>query len=119
MGDLSHCPVVVVVFAMDGCHHCHEYLPRFHKQISKFQAYQWPFVYYDGTRSPARGEIPIVILDGASQDPGIDALAQKYAVEGMPTTLIMPRWGEAMKYEGAIEDAELYEALVFACNSRR
>lgn len=115
---LDVCNVVIVIFAMDGCHHCHEYLPRFERELGRFQALGWPFVIFDGRRAPSAGEIPVVIVDGASMDPSVDALAQKYAVEGMPTTLVMPRHGAVMKLEGAIDNAEIYEALKHACRLR-
>lgn len=118
MSDLSACNVVIVIFAMDGCHHCHEYLPRFNKELARFQALGWPFVIYDGTRTPGAGEIPVVIIDGASMDPSVDALAQKYGVDGMPTTLVMPRRGHVQKLEGAIDNVEIYNALKLCCDLR-
>jgi len=118
MADLSHCSVVIVIFAMDGCHHCHEYLPRFERELGRFQALGWPFVYFDNARSPNAGEIPVVIIDGASMDPSVEALAQKYAVDGMPTTLIMPRRGRVTKLEGAIDNVEIYNALKLCCDLR-
>lgn len=118
MSDLSACNVVIVIFAMDGCHHCHEYLPRFRRRVRAFTDLRWPFVYYDGARTPSAGEIPIVIVDGASPDPSVEELAQRYQVEGMPTTLVMPRIGAPMRLEGAVDDREIHDALVFACRAR-
>lgn len=116
-GDLSHCPVVVVVFAMDGCHHCHEFLPRLERLTKAFQAKGWPFVIYDGQQVQP-GAIPVIVLDGASDDPSIAELAERYNIEGMPTTLVMPRWGTPMRLDGAVDDREIYDGLVFACKSR-
>lgn len=116
MSDLSACDVVIIVFAMDGCHHCHEYMPRFERMLGSFQAKGWPFVYYDARPAFARGEMPVVIVDGASQDPTISQLADQHGVEGMPTTLILRRWGPVTKLEGAVSDRELYDALVATCH---
>lgn len=114
MSDLSQCRAVIVVFAMDGCHHCHEYLPRFQKMVGRFQAKGWPFVVYDGN-APEPGSIPVLIVDGASMHPTIVELADRHQVDGMPTTLVMPRAREAMKLEGAVDDRELYDALIAIC----
>ena len=117
MSDLSHCNVVVIIFAMDGCHHCEDYSPRFERMIRAFQNKGWPFVYYDGRRVISHGQIPILILDGASSDPSIAEYANQHQIDGKPTTMVLRRYQDPIKLEGAIDDREIYDALVLACQA--
>jgi thiol-disulfide isomerase/thioredoxin len=119
MSDLSHCPVVILLFAMDGCPHCDDFSPRFERMVGAFQAKGWPFVFYDERRVVQYGQIPILVLDGASEDPSIGEIADQHAIEGMPTTLVLRRFGPPLKLEGAVDDRELYDALVAACEANR
>lgn len=122
MSDLRNVKSMVVVFAMPGCHACHDYLPRFKKQLAGFQAapYNVPFRYYEPGQPIDRGAIPVMILDATSQDPSIVEFANLHGVSGMPTTLILFNTGvRPIKYEGAIDDAELYHGLVAAAQATR
>jgi hypothetical protein len=86
--------------------------------LQTFRAKGWPFVFYDG-RAIARGSIPILILDGASSDPSIVELANQHKIDGMPTTLLLRRYQEPLKLEGAIDDPEIYGLLVEARQANR
>lgn len=101
-----------MVFAMPGCPACHEYLPRLYRQVTGFQKLGVPFVYYESGGKPVRsGQIPIIIVDSTSTDPSVIALCEQHQIHALPTTVIMPRWGGPMRYEGALPDGELYEML--------
>jgi thioredoxin-related protein len=119
MNDLSRCKAVIIVFAMEGCGHCAEYQPRLEREIQRFKQSGAPLVYYNASGELSRGVIPVIVLDGASQDPQISALADQYRVQGMPTTLLLTHNARPVMLEGAIDDRQIYDLLVSAVWANR
>lgn len=79
---------IVVVFHADGCHHCHDYLPRFRRVAVKYR----PFV-----------AIKAVKLTEKNIE-----LCDRYKIGGFPTTAILgPDETLIKKVEGAISEAEI------------
>lgn len=116
--DISKVKSMLIVFAMDGCPACHDYTPRLIKMVEGFQAHGVPFVFH--TDGPIfKGQIPVLVYDGASQDPGVVELANQYAIEGLPTTLLLTRNARPVKIEGAISDEEIYKLLASATYANR
>lgn len=102
---------MIVVFAMPSCPACQDYKPRFDRQVKGFKSYGVPFVDYRSDRAVARGTIPIVVIDAASQDPSVVSFADQYAVSALPCTILFIANGKPTKFEGAIADGEIYEIL--------
>lgn len=74
--DLSQANVVVLVFVMDGCSACDEYLPVFKKIAAPYK----------------QAGIPILIYDIGDDAPdAVDALAERFGVEATPTTVVARR----------------------------
>lgn len=119
MNSLENANAVIVLFVMDGCPHCDEYKPRLFRQIDAFQRHGQPFVYYDNGMMIQRGHIPVVVLDGNSDDDSIVDIAERYNVEAMPTTILLSRTSTPIKVEGAVEDREIYNILASACLANR
>ncbi len=117
--SLDHTKSAIVVFAMDGCPACEEYLPKFRHLVDSFMAHGQPFVYYELGMPLPPGLIPVIILDGASDDPSIISFADQHDISALPTTLLLRRTARPAKLEGAIEDREIYDALVSACIANR
>lgn len=115
---LANVNAVVIVFAMDGCPACEDFMPRLQQQISQFQAYGHPFVYYTLGMQIPPGQIPVIILDGASQDPSIDEVAKQHAVDALPTTILLRRYNHPAKREGAIDDEQIHGLLTAASQAR-
>jgi len=119
MSDLQATKVVIVVFAMPGCPACADYQPRFTKQVEGFKHYGAPFVFYTPGQKLAPGQIPVVILDGTSQDPSIVSFADLYQVSAMPTTILLTYNAPPYRAEGAISDQEVYDLLSSAVHANR
>lgn len=110
---------VVVLFVMPGCDHCAEYKPRFERLVKAFQDHGHPFRYHRNGQHHAPSVIPIVVLDGTSQDPSVVELANAHKVEGMPTTLLLTHNAAPVQLVGAVSDEELHAALVSAVLAAR
>lgn len=117
--DLSHTNILILVFAMPGCPACHEFLPKLQKQIVGYQKLGHPFVLWEGSGSLKPGQIPVVILDSTTKDAEVQALADKHQITGLPTTVLLPKVGFPAKYEGALNDGQIYDLLNIAIATNR
>lgn len=109
----------IVIFVMEGCPACDDYKPRLFKLIEHFQQHGQPMVYYQLGLPILPGQIPVIVLDGNSQDGSVVDLADRHKVEAMPTTLLLSRSKRPVKIEGAVDDRQIYDALVAACMANR
>jgi thiol-disulfide isomerase/thioredoxin len=116
--DLRNVKSLVIVFAMKGCGACEDYIPRFTRMVKGFQAYQVPFVFHTGG-AVRPGAIPVLVYAADAQDPGVQALADQYKVQALPTTLLLTRSARPVKLEGAIDDEELHRLLTSAALANR
>jgi thioredoxin-related protein len=119
VSNLQATKVVLVVFAMDGCPACADFTPRFTKQVEGFQHYRVPFVFYSPGQKLLPGQIPVLILDGTSQDPSVVSFADQYQVSAMPTTILLTYNAAPYRVEGAISDQEIYDLLSTAAATNR
>lgn len=87
--DLSRTNVVVIVFVMEGCGACHDYLPRL-REIGKG---------YPG--------VPVVIQDVGKMTDEVQNTADRFNVSATPTTIVAKRGPGFVKAEGAVSDAEI------------
>lgn len=117
--SLANAKVALVLFVMEGCPACDDYKPRFARLIESFKSYGHQFVYYDEGVEIMPGQIPVIVLDAASEDESVVNLADQHKIEALPTTLLLTRYGTPAKLEGAIDDSEIHEALATACNANR
>lgn len=83
----------VLVFVMQGCGACSEYMPRFSRVVRPFHQ---------------RG-LPVHIID-VNADKRSVAFADRLKIKSTPTTLVMGRRG-AVRREGAIPDSEIKKIL--------
>lgn len=109
--DVAHCPAVIVVFAMEGCPACEEYKPRLEREIQRWQAARAPFVLAQPEQTFTAAQVPVILLDAQSSNPQIQALADAHAIEGLPTTILFKRNAYPRKFEGALDDAQIYDLL--------
>jgi thioredoxin-related protein len=117
---LANVKSMIIVFAMNGCPACEEFKPRFEKTIDTWRRkHQVPFVWFRQGHVFAPGQIPVLIVDAASTDPSVVALADQYQVSALPSTVLFTRYGAPVKLEGALDDQQLYELLVAAANASR
>lgn len=116
--SLDHVKSLVLVFAMPGCGACEDYIPRLTRLVKGFQAYKVPFVLYTAGEIP-RGAIPVLIYNAAETDPGVQALADQYKIEGLPTTILLTRTTHPARLEGAISDEQIHEVLTAAAIANR
>jgi hypothetical protein len=117
VSDLSQTNVVLIVFAMDGCHACKEYVPKLQHAIAAYQNAGYPFVIYEIGMKLQPGQIPVLIYDATSQDPGVQALMDQHKVSALPTTVMLPRSGHSGRWEGSMNDADIYSIMNFAIGS--
>lgn len=94
------CDKQIVVFSADGCHACHDYLPRFRRIAVKYRAF-------------------IDIKSGnISKTGSIQEIADKYKIKAVPTTLVLSTDGEVLhRYVGGIEDKKIVKMFEEACTS--
>lgn len=119
MADLNGTRSVVIVFAMDGCPACEEYKPRLIKMVELFQAHGQPLVFYQVGMPLLPRQIPVIILDGASDDESVVSLADEHKIEALPTTLLLRTTAPTAKIEGAVDDQQIHAALTSACLANR
>lgn len=110
--------VAILVFAMPGCPACHEYLPRLYRQIEGFQKLGHPILVYEG-QAVERGTIPVVVIDSTSQEPSVQSLCDKHKIHALPTTVLLPKYGMPMRWEGALPDQDVYNLLNGALGANR
>lgn len=115
--DLNHVRSMLVVFAMPGCHACHDYLPRFERQVANFKKHGVPMAYYKPGQRIEPGIIPVMLIDATSIDGSVQEFANTHNVENMPTTLLLTNNARPVKLEGAIDDQAIYQLLVAAVNA--
>ncbi len=113
MSDLQHAKSLIIVFAMPGCHHCHEYLPKLQRHVKHFQDHGIPMVYY-ANKPIARGQIPIIVVDATSEHPWIQGELDRFKVEGMPTTVLWTHNAKAQTLIGDLDDHVIHELLTSA-----
>lgn len=116
--DLAHVKSVVIVFAMKGCGACEDYIPRLTQMVKGFQVYQVPFVFHTGG-GVRPGTIPVLVYAADATDPGVQALADQYKVQALPTTILLTRSARPVKVEGAIDNEELHRLLTSAALANR
>lgn len=109
--DLRNTRVIVVVFAMDGCGPCEEYVPRLRKQVEQLRANGAPFVVWVPGTPLQPGTIPVLLYDAASADPVLTAFADKLKISATPTTCVLTSKGGVERHEGALGQAELAKLL--------
>jgi thiol-disulfide isomerase/thioredoxin len=117
--SLDQTKVVIVVFAMPSCPACHDYLPRLYKQVEGFQKLGAPlFVYEEGTLIPPKS-IPVMVYDVTAQNDSVQAFANQWKVENLPTTILLPKVGFPARYEGALSNDDIYNLLNAAVATNR
>lgn len=112
--DVSHLNVIILVFAMPDCGHCEEYTPRLLNRVSAFRRKGSPFVIYKNGMKLDKKDIPVFIYNAASDGKGVQELADRYAVQATPTTLVLVRPEGALRLEGAIDDDQIDYMLTSA-----
>lgn len=76
---------IVVVFVMDGCGHCHDFMPTFNRIARSWNR-----------------TVPAYVLKADDPNPEIQRLADRLKVTGTPTTAAIRRYSSgAAKIEGA------------------
>lgn len=116
--DLKHVRSLIIVFAMPGCHHCHEYLPKLQRHVDNFKSHGVPLIYY-ANRPLVRGQIPIIVVDSTTNDPQIQSMLDQYKVEGMPTTVLWTWNARPRTLEGDLDDPTIHELLTSAAIASR
>lgn len=101
--------VVIIVFGMHDCPACQQFLPRLYDHIEKQRLLGQPFVVHQMGAHIEKGTIPILVYDVASEDPGVQRLADKHQVSALPSTIVLPKYGAATKWEGNLDDASIYQ----------
>jgi thiol-disulfide isomerase/thioredoxin len=82
----------VVVFHMDGCPACHDYLPRFRRIAVKYR--------------------PFIAIKAANISvPSNQEAANKYKIVAAPTTLILDVEGKVLSRSKGALDAKAIEAI--------
>jgi thioredoxin-related protein len=119
MSDLGNTRALILVFAMPGCHACHDYLPRLEKELKRWRANGAQFEQHEIGKSYTRGQIPVAIFDATSKDAQLQALCDAYQISSMPTTILLMHNAHPVRHEGAISDQEIYDVLLAATNANR
>ena len=115
--NLEATNVLIIVFALPTCGACHAYIPALLKQVEGFKSFGHPFVVYEPGYLLRPGEIPVMIYDSGSQDATLQALADQYKIEALPTTILITKRGGLIREEGALDEGRIYELLTAAVAS--
>lgn len=102
--DISTCPAVLFVFSQEECPACVEYLPRLYAAL---EASKYPFSIYEGDGKVAAKTIPVLVYDVASTDPGLQQLADRFAISSTPTTVAALRGPGTMNVPGNLSDSQI------------
>lgn len=90
--DLKHSNVVVILFVMEQCPHCHEYYPTFVEAARKYA-----------------GQLPIWVLN--ANDPEYSETADQFGVSATPAIVIARRNAGAVRVEGT-QNAEATDRIL-------
>lgn len=112
--NVEHCHAVIVVFAMEGCGACEDYKPRLETEIQRWQANGAPLVFARPGMTFEARHVPIILLDAQSSNAQIQAWADEFKVEGLPTTVLCRRGAPPQILVGAIDDRQIYDLLASA-----
>jgi thiol-disulfide isomerase/thioredoxin len=85
--DIPYSNVIVLVFVMEGCPHCKEYMPKFQVEASKHPS------------------IPVRVLDANAE--GTQATADRLGVISTPTTYVLRRGPGMVKAEGDLDGPDI------------
>lgn len=113
MTDVSKFRVIILVFGMPGCHACEDYVPRLRARAAALKKSKKTFLYENGKSLPD-GVLPIFIYDVNSENKPLQALADQYKIEAMPTTIVLVRPSGARRFEGALSDTQIDHVLTEA-----
>jgi thiol-disulfide isomerase/thioredoxin len=105
--DLSTHRVAVIVFAMDGCGACDHYVPRLVAKAQELNTHGYSFAIYEPGKPVPRNAVPILLYDAASMEPEIQKLADRFAVQATPTTIVLSRGAGSFKVEGNLADNQI------------
>ena len=95
-------PNQVVVFHMDGCPACKEYVPRFKRTALRY-----------------RNHLNIQSANISRADKRIQDAAVKYRIHAVPTTLVLDEHDKAIKrVTGAIETEQIEALLKLAAGEK-
>lgn len=87
----------VFVFVMQGCGHCHEYVPKLRRAVKSLGA-----------------GAPKIFVGDISKDASAQKWATLWKVDATPTTIAINAQGKRKKALGAVGDAEIKTLLGFA-----
>lgn len=116
--SLAHVKSMLIVFAMPGCGACEDYKPRFEHQVNAWIGHGQPMFWYKSGAIPPR-QIPVLMLNAASQDPSVVSLAEQYEISAVPSTLLLTQNRRPVKLEGTLDDQQIHELLASAVYANR
>lgn len=90
-------PPAVLVFVMEGCPACHEFVPRMKNVSAPFRA---------------RG-LSVQVVD-ITKHPRAEQMATQMRVQATPTTIVRDRRGNMKRRVGAVPDQEIARLLASA-----
>lgn len=93
--DVNNANVVVILFVLEQCPHCHDYYPKFVEAAKKYTHY-----------------FPVWVLN--ANDPEYSELADKYQITATPSIVITKRGAGAVKIEGTQDEAQTEAILKMA-----
>lgn len=89
---------VVLVFHMNGCPACREYMPRFKAKAEKY-----------------RGKLDVRHLNISHSVMSVQDTAKKFKIEYLPTTLVLGDGDKVLKRkEGGVDNSQIEKLLAFA-----
>lgn len=112
--DVSRHRAVVLVFKLEGCGHCEIYVPRLLERIRVLQAAGVEVELLSEGKPPRKEGVLVAVYDLTNPNAEVNALADRFAVNGMPTTVVLPRGQGALKVEGALTPSQIDALLTNA-----
>ena len=100
--DLANVRTVIMVFTLQGCGACEEYLPRLQR----------------AAQAMLRQGLMVLVYDAADTRPDVQALMDQYEINATPTTLLLVRGPGSLKFEGSITDQQIAQVLATAATAR-
>jgi thiol-disulfide isomerase/thioredoxin len=97
----AHCMKKVLVFHMNGCPACREYMPRFKACAEKF-----------------RGKLDVRHLNVSQSVAAVQEAAKAFKIRFLPTTIVLGDKDRVLRrVESAVENAKITELLTFAAGA--
>jgi len=114
MYDLAPHRCLIAVFTLEGCGHCEIYLPRLKARVEQLQKQGFSIELPEADQAPEGRAVLVMVYDLSKGDHTVQRFADRFQVEGTPTTVVLPRGHGAFKIDSSLSDSQIDRMLEIA-----